>query len=292
MPLNAEGSYHSSFARLPSAMPLATARDYESYLARLRAFPAYGRQQMENMREGLRTGFVQPRVILEGFEGTITPHIVDAPEKSVFWKPFAAFPVRRPGGGSRAAPRRGPRRDRARDRPRLPGAPRLHDEGVPAEGPDHDRGLRASPGARVLRASRPRLHDPRRHARGGPPQGPGRGRAHAGGDGGGARRAEVGQGASPRSWSSCARTRASTRRRPRSCCRSPRTSPSGWTASCPRSSRRCPASPTGSCPCPRTSPPSTPPAATTARPSAGRARASTGSTRTRWRHGPSTRSRR
>jgi uncharacterized protein (DUF885 family) len=93
MPLNAEGSYHSSFARLPFSVPLATTRDYENFLARLRAFPAYGRQQMENMREGLRTGFVQPRVILEGFEGTITPHIVDAPEKSVFWKPFAAFPV-------------------------------------------------------------------------------------------------------------------------------------------------------------------------------------------------------
>jgi uncharacterized protein (DUF885 family) len=93
MPLNAEGSYHSSFARLPATMPFATTRDYENYIARLRAFPAYGRQQMENMREGLRTGFVQPRVILEGFEGTITTHIVDSPEASVFWKPFAAFPT-------------------------------------------------------------------------------------------------------------------------------------------------------------------------------------------------------
>src|SRR5262245_12993717 len=93
MPLNAEGSYHSTFARLPSSMPLATTRDYERYLARLRAFPAFGRQQMENMREGLRTGFVQPRVILEGFEDTISTHVVDAPEKSVFWKPFADFPA-------------------------------------------------------------------------------------------------------------------------------------------------------------------------------------------------------
>jgi uncharacterized protein (DUF885 family) len=93
MPLNAEGSYHSAFARLPATMPLATTRDYENYIARLRAFPAYGRQQMENMREGLRTAFVQPRVILDGFEGTITTHVVDAPEKSVFWKPFAVFPA-------------------------------------------------------------------------------------------------------------------------------------------------------------------------------------------------------
>src|SRR4029453_2913209 len=43
MPLTAEGSYHSSFARLPSTMPLETTRDYQGYLARLRAFPAYGR---------------------------------------------------------------------------------------------------------------------------------------------------------------------------------------------------------------------------------------------------------
>jgi uncharacterized protein (DUF885 family) len=92
MPLNSEGSFHSDFARLPSTTRFATTRDYESYLARLRAFPAYARQQMENMRAGIETGFVQPRAILEGFEGTVTAHIVDDASKSVFWAPFAAFP--------------------------------------------------------------------------------------------------------------------------------------------------------------------------------------------------------
>ncbi len=91
MPLNAEGSFHSDFARLPSSLPFATTRDYDNYIARLRAFPAYGRQQIANMREGLRTGFTQPRVALEGFEGTITIHIVADVETSVFWKPFASF---------------------------------------------------------------------------------------------------------------------------------------------------------------------------------------------------------
>jgi uncharacterized protein (DUF885 family) len=93
MPLTAEGSFHSSFARLPDSMPLQDTRDYENYLARLRAFPAWARQQTENMREGIRTGFVQPRVILEGFEDTITTHIVDETAKSVFWKPFLSFPT-------------------------------------------------------------------------------------------------------------------------------------------------------------------------------------------------------
>jgi uncharacterized protein (DUF885 family) len=93
MPLNAEGSFHSAFARLPASVPLSSTRDYENYLARLRAFPAYARQMTENMREGVRTGFVQPRVILNGFETTISTHVVDAPEKSVFYRPFEAFPV-------------------------------------------------------------------------------------------------------------------------------------------------------------------------------------------------------
>jgi uncharacterized protein (DUF885 family) len=91
MPLNAEGSFHSDFARLPASLPLATTRDYENYVARLHAFPTYGRQQIANMREGLRTGFTQPRATLEGFEGTITVHLVADVETSVFWKPFASF---------------------------------------------------------------------------------------------------------------------------------------------------------------------------------------------------------
>jgi uncharacterized protein (DUF885 family) len=93
MPLNAEGSFHSFFARLPSTQPLVTTRDYENYIARLRAFPTYARQHTENMREGLRTGFVQPKVILKGFEDTITTHLVDDLSKSVFWKPFIQFPT-------------------------------------------------------------------------------------------------------------------------------------------------------------------------------------------------------
>lgn len=96
MPLNAEGSFHSGFARLPATLPFRETRDYEAFLARLRAFPGYARQQMANMREGLRTGFVQPRAILQGFEGTIEPHVVDSVERSVFWQPFAAFPAALP----------------------------------------------------------------------------------------------------------------------------------------------------------------------------------------------------
>jgi uncharacterized protein (DUF885 family) len=69
MPWNAEGGYHNDFARLVDAMPFRTTRDYENYLSRLRAFPAFSRQHLENLRQGLRDGFTQPRAILEGSIG-------------------------------------------------------------------------------------------------------------------------------------------------------------------------------------------------------------------------------
>jgi uncharacterized protein (DUF885 family) len=98
LPINADSGFHTAFAELPRHMTLATARDYESYIARLRAFPAYVGQQIANMREGLRTGFTLPRVVLDGYDVTIRTHVVDDPEKSVFFAPFRAFPPGVPEG--------------------------------------------------------------------------------------------------------------------------------------------------------------------------------------------------
>jgi uncharacterized protein (DUF885 family) len=98
IPILADSGFHISFADLPTRTQLGNVKDYESYIARLRAFPAYMDQQIANMREGLRAGFTQPQAILEGYEGTISAHVVDDVEKSVFMKPFARFPVGVPEG--------------------------------------------------------------------------------------------------------------------------------------------------------------------------------------------------
>ncbi len=93
MPWNADSGFHTALPHLPSQTTFATARDYENYLARLRAIPAYVRQQIALLREGVRTGFVLPRAVLEGFDGAIRAHVVDDPARSVFHAPFAAFPA-------------------------------------------------------------------------------------------------------------------------------------------------------------------------------------------------------
>jgi uncharacterized protein (DUF885 family) len=92
IPLTSDSGFHTGISRLPQEMPLLTTRDYESYLARLRAVPAYFEQYTALMREGLKTGFTAPRISLEGYEVTMSTQVVDSPEKSVFWAPFASFP--------------------------------------------------------------------------------------------------------------------------------------------------------------------------------------------------------
>jgi uncharacterized protein (DUF885 family) len=93
MPFNADSGFHSDFARLPEVAPLATVKDYDNYISRLRAWPRYVDQQIEQMRLGIKRGWTIPRAVLNGFDGTISSHVVESPEKSVFWKPFERFPA-------------------------------------------------------------------------------------------------------------------------------------------------------------------------------------------------------
>jgi uncharacterized protein (DUF885 family) len=96
MPFNADSGFHSDYSQLADGMPFATAQGYENYISRLRAWPRFVDQEIVLMRMGIARGFTVPRAVLTGYEGTITAHIVDDPEKSVFWKPFQHFPATMP----------------------------------------------------------------------------------------------------------------------------------------------------------------------------------------------------
>lgn len=91
-PILVDAGFHISFAGQASAV-LTTVAAYEGYLAKLRAFPNYVRQHITLMRKGLALGIAQPGVILDGYEVTYDPHIVDKAEKSRFWLPFAKLPA-------------------------------------------------------------------------------------------------------------------------------------------------------------------------------------------------------
>jgi uncharacterized protein (DUF885 family) len=93
IPITNREGFHTGFPELHQRTPLRTTEDYRNYIARLAAFRKYAGGYIELMREGLKKGMTLPVVSLEGIEGTITPHIVTDPTKSLLWKPFAEFPA-------------------------------------------------------------------------------------------------------------------------------------------------------------------------------------------------------
>jgi len=93
MPWNADSGFHTGMAHMPAHVRLATTRDYENYIVRLRATPEYVRQQIHLLREGLTAGFVLPRAVLPSFDETIRAHVVEDARASVFYAPFTRFPA-------------------------------------------------------------------------------------------------------------------------------------------------------------------------------------------------------
>ena len=77
---------------MPVNVPLRTAEDYRNYISRLEAVGAYVDQHIANMREGIERGMVLPRAVLDGYESTMSAHVVESVEESLFYAPFLEFP--------------------------------------------------------------------------------------------------------------------------------------------------------------------------------------------------------
>lgn len=82
-------SPHQGFASLADGSPFNSKADYTSYLDRLAQFPKLNQTAIAITRQALKSGFVQPCLALNGFEGTITGAVAGPPEKTRFYGPFA-----------------------------------------------------------------------------------------------------------------------------------------------------------------------------------------------------------
>ena len=96
MPLNQFYSFASQFAVLGSgatAQPFKTVQDYDHWLTRARAIPVVFDQAIANMREGMRQGITQPRVLMEKVLPQLDAQIVDYVEDSTYWGPIKNLPA-------------------------------------------------------------------------------------------------------------------------------------------------------------------------------------------------------
>jgi len=91
MPLTAESGFHVWIANISTQLDLKSHADYQDYLARLAALPTYFLQQTYWMKKGLKQGISQPKIVLEGFEKSISAYIKDDVTKSGYYKPFTTM---------------------------------------------------------------------------------------------------------------------------------------------------------------------------------------------------------
>ena len=89
MPFDSDSNFWSYLAPRGE---FTSVEQYENYIGRMRDIPRYFAEHTANTRAGLARGFSVPRVTLEGRDVSIASYVVDDPERSPFWTPFADMP--------------------------------------------------------------------------------------------------------------------------------------------------------------------------------------------------------
>jgi uncharacterized protein (DUF885 family) len=91
MPANADSTFWTDLT-YTARRPFRTSQEYHNWIGQLRDVPRYVREQMQQMRAGLRRGFTPPRVTLEGRDTSLTAVTDAAPESSALFTPFKDMP--------------------------------------------------------------------------------------------------------------------------------------------------------------------------------------------------------
>ena len=88
MPFNTFSGFYAAVLSASNGVPMNTVQDYEDYIARLRDVERYFSENIANMRDGIRSGFTLPKVVIENILPTIEAQLYDDPEQSSLYQPF------------------------------------------------------------------------------------------------------------------------------------------------------------------------------------------------------------
>jgi len=91
-PVSAQDGLQIRFLQLVAQMPFFTEDDYRNYIARLNALPRHVDGIIEQMREGMRTGWTAPKAIMAGLPAqlrTLREHVQDG----ALGAPFQRLPA-------------------------------------------------------------------------------------------------------------------------------------------------------------------------------------------------------
>jgi len=88
IPFNTFSGFYMQALTASSGVRMDSADDYRDYLARMRDIPRWFAENIANMQRGAETGFVLPRIVIEGVLPTLRSQLKDRPEDSSFYEPF------------------------------------------------------------------------------------------------------------------------------------------------------------------------------------------------------------
>ena len=91
MPANSDTTFWTDLG-YTARRPFRTLADYEHWIAQMRDIPRYFREQMDEVRAGLKRGFTPPQVTMQGRDASITAVTQATPEGSLFYTPFKEMP--------------------------------------------------------------------------------------------------------------------------------------------------------------------------------------------------------
>jgi len=92
MPVNQFGGMHTGPAELVTSLSFASVKDYDDYVARLRALPAVLDQATSLMRAGMAKGLMPPKFLLGKVAKQADDIAAPAPAASPFAAPLKKFP--------------------------------------------------------------------------------------------------------------------------------------------------------------------------------------------------------
>src|SRR3546814_1011481 len=95
MPVNQMGSIASYAIMLGSgtgAQPFKTVEDYDNWLARANRMPVLFDTAIDNMRQGMEAGVVQPRALMEKVVPQLDALLKDKAADTLLWGPIQSMP--------------------------------------------------------------------------------------------------------------------------------------------------------------------------------------------------------
>jgi uncharacterized protein (DUF885 family) len=90
--MNIYSGFHSYFAGAPANMSFLTVKDYDNYLISLADFPRYNQEHIDNLTEAVAQGHTHYCESFKDFDKSISKHIIDDVNKSLFYQPLLNMP--------------------------------------------------------------------------------------------------------------------------------------------------------------------------------------------------------